>query len=168
MNESVQSIQSIDELLDEYPPKPEYLIGLLQDIQHHQGYISYEAMELASEHTKVPLTQAYSVATFYQSFRLDPPGDNEIKICMGTACHLNGSQRLVEGISRELQIEPGETTEDMQFTLNTVNCLGACALAPVAIVNNEYHAGATMGKLKKEINTIIQSSAEEVKGEAHA
>jgi NADH-quinone oxidoreductase subunit E len=162
------SPQHIDDILDQYPSKPEHLIGLLQDIQEHQGYISSDAMLLASEHTKVPLTQAYSVATFYQSFRLDPPGENEIKVCLGTACHLNGGQRLVEGLSRNLQIEPGETTDDMMITLSTVNCVGACAIAPVAMVNEEYHAGATLGKLEKEIKKITQSSVEAIEGEGHA
>ena len=147
-------VQHIDELMDQYPPKPEYLIGLLQDIQNKQGYISYDAMQLASEHTKVPLTQAYSVATFYQSFRLEPPGEHEIKVCLGTACHLNGGQQLVEGLSRKLRIEPGETSKDMMYTLNTVNCVGACAIAPVAVVDEKYHPGATMQKLEKEMEKL--------------
>lgn len=162
------SAQHIDELMDNYPPKPEYLISLLQDIQEQHGHISYDAMLLASEHTKVPLTQAYSVATFYQSFRLDPSGENEIKVCLGTACHLNGGQRLVDGLSRKLGIEPGETTQDMMITLSTVNCVGACAIAPVAIVNDKYHAGATLGKLEKEVKKIMQPSVETVKGEGNA
>ncbi len=164
----INQVQHIDEIMDRYPPKPESLIGLLQDIQEHQGHLSYDSMQLASEHTKVPLTQAYSVATFYQSFRLDPPGENEIKVCLGTACHLNGGQRLVDGLSRKLQIEPGKTTDDMMITLSTVNCVGACAIAPVAIVNEEYHAGATLGKLEREIKKITQSSVEAVEGEGYA
>ena len=160
-----ESIQHIDELMDQYPPKPEYLIGLLQDIQDHQGHISYAAMLLASEHTKVPLIQAYSVATFYQSFRLDPPGEHEIKVCLRTACHLNGGQQLVEGLSRKLQVESGETTEDMMFTLSTVNCVGACAIAPVAVIDEKYHAGASLPKLEKEINKITESSPYKTKGE---
>lgn len=163
-----ESIQHIDELLDNYPPKPEYLIGLLQDIQERQGHISYDDMLQASEHTNVPLTQAYSVATFYQSFRLDPPGEHEVKVCLGTACHLKGGQQLVEGLSRKLQVEPGETTDDMIFTLSTVNCVGACAIAPVAIVDEEYHAGATIQKMEKEIDKISDPSSDKVKGEPNA
>ncbi|MCP3941641.1 MAG: NAD(P)H-dependent oxidoreductase subunit E [Desulfobacteraceae bacterium] len=162
------SDQHIDELMDQYPPKPEYLIGLLQDIQDQQGYISYGAMLLASEHTKVPLSQAYSVATFYQSFRLDPPGEHEIKVCLGTACHLNGGQQLVDGLSRKLQIEPGETTDDMMFTLSTVNCVGACAIAPVAVVDENYHAGATMQKLEREMRKVIDLSSDKIMGEPNA
>lgn len=161
-------IQHIDELMDQYPPKPEYLIGLLQDIQDRQGHISYGDMLLASEHTNVPLTQAYSVATFYQSFRLDPPGEHEIKVCLGTACHLNGGQQLVDGLSRKLNIEPGETTDDMMFTLSTVNCVGACAIAPVAVVDEKYHPGATMRKLEKEMKKITEPSLETIDGEPDA
>jgi NADH-quinone oxidoreductase subunit E len=164
----MDTIQHIDELMDQYPPKPEYLIGLLQDIQKHQGYISSDAMQLASEHTKVPLTQAYSVATFYQSFRLDPPGEHEIKVCLGTACHLNGGQQLIDSLSRKLKIEPGETTDDMMFTLSTVNCVGACAIAPVAVVDEKYHPGATMRKLEKEIKKIAAPSLETINGESNA
>ncbi len=159
------SMQPIDELLDKYPAKPEYLIGLLQDIQAQQGYISYDAMRLASEHTRVPLTRAYSVATFYQSFRLDPPGEHEIKVCLGTACHLKGGQQLVEGVARKLGVEPGETTGDMMFTLSTVNCVGACAIAPVAIVDDEYHPKSTIQKVEKEINKILDPSADSEKGD---
>lgn len=146
--------QHIDDIMDRYPSKPEYLIGLLQDIQEHQGYISREAMVLASEHTQVPLTQAYSVATFYQSFRLEPPGEHEIKVCLGTACHLKGGQALVDGLSRSLKVAPGETTDDLLFTLSTVNCVGACAIAPVALVDDDYHAGTTIQKFEKELDKI--------------
>ncbi|MCG8566394.1 MAG: NAD(P)H-dependent oxidoreductase subunit E [Desulfobacterales bacterium] len=151
--------QHIDEIMDRYPSKPEYLIGLLQDIQEQQGYISREAMASASEHTRVPLTQAYSVATFYQSFRLEPPGEHEIKVCLGTACHLKGGQDLVDGLSRDLKVAPGETTDDMMFTLSTVNCVGACAIAPVAIVDEEYHASATIKTFEKEIKKITDPSS---------
>ncbi|MFH1152424.1 MAG: NAD(P)H-dependent oxidoreductase subunit E [Pseudomonadota bacterium] len=158
----------INEIMDKYPPKPEYLIALLQNIQDKYGYISYDSMQLASEHTKVPLTQAYSVSTFYQSFRLDPCGEHEIKVCLGTACHLKGSQRLVEDLERKLHIKSGETTEDMKFTLSTVNCVGACALAPVAVVDDNYQPNATSKKLDKQLKKIDQASAEEMEGMGNA
>ncbi len=158
----------IDEMLDEYPARPEYLIVLLQEIQTKYGYISYDAMRLASEHTNVPLTQAYSVATFYQSFRLDPPGEHEVKVCLGTACHLKGGQRLVEELERKLKIESGGTTEDMQFTMNTVNCLGACAMAPVAVVDDSYQANATVKKLEKQLKNLTGPSIETMEGLGNA
>lgn len=148
-----QNVQ-IDEIIERYPDKPEYLIFLLQDIQASYGYISPEAMQLACDRIGVPLTQGYSVATFYQSFRLDPSGEHEIRVCLGTACHLKGGQRLVEDLQRRLNVQAGGTTEDMRFTLSTVNCVGACALAPVVVVNDEYQPNATSKKLEKYLKTL--------------
>jgi NADH-quinone oxidoreductase subunit E len=144
----------IEEIIEQYPSRPDYLISILQDIQSRYGYISSDFMRLASDHAQVPLTQAYSVATFYQSFRLDPCGEHEIRVCLGTACHLKGGQRLVEELERKLSIEAGETTEDMRFTLNTVNCVGACALAPVVVIDDDYHANATSRKIDKELKAL--------------
>ena len=144
----------IDEIIERYPGKPEYLIFLLQDIQAAFNYISSEALSLVCDHTGVPLSRAYAVATFYQSFSLEPKGEHEIKVCQGTACHLKGSPRLVEDLERRLGISPGQTTEDLQFTLETVNCLGCCALSPVVVVDGEYHSQATARKLDKILKTI--------------
>jgi len=155
----------IDDIIERYPDKPEYLIFLLQDIQSSYGFISPEAMQLACDRTGVPLTQGYSVATFYQSFRLDPSGEHEIRVCLGTACHLKGGQRLVEDLERRLNVKAGETTADMRYTLSTVNCVGACALAPVVVVDNEYHPNATARKLEKHMKTLdhdIESQSKEV------
>jgi NADH-quinone oxidoreductase subunit E len=146
----------MEDILDRYPAKPEYLIFLLQDIQEDCGYISSESMQLVSDHTGVPVTQAYSVATFYQSFRLEPVGDHEVKVCLGTACHLKGGQRIVDELERQLLIKAGETTEDMSFTLDTVNCLGACAMAPVMVVDDEFESKITAGKIKKMLKKIKQ------------
>jgi len=158
----------MDEVIDQYPAKPEYLIVLLQDIQKKYGFISSDAMRLASEHTNVPLTQAYSVATFYQSFRLDPLGEHEIKVCLGTACHLKGGQRLVEEFERKLKVESGGTTEDMRFTLSTVNCVGACALAPVVSIDDKYHPNATSKKMDKQLKNLMDPSIEEMEGMGNA
>ena len=143
-----QSID-IDNILEQYPGEPRYLISLLQDVQANYHYISEENMNLVCDHAGVPLTQAWSVATFYKAFSLEPKGEHEIKVCMGTACHLKGGQRLVDNLSRKLDIAPGETTEDLKVSLETVNCLGACALAPVAVADDKYHAKVTSNKLNK-------------------
>lgn len=148
----------IDEIIDRYPDKPEFLIFLLQDIQTRYGYISPEAMQLACDRAGVPLTQGYSVATFYQSFRLDPVGEHEIRVCLGTACHLKGGQRLVEDLERRLDVKAGGTTSDLRYTLNTVNCVGACALAPVTIIDEEYMPNMTAKKLEKHIKILDQQS----------
>lgn len=147
----------IDEILERYPSKPEYLIFLLQDIQSDCGYISAKSMELVSEHTGVPVTQAYSVATFYQSFRLEPQGEHELRVCLGTACHLKGGQRIVEQLERQLNVTAGDTTEDMKYTLDTVNCVGACALAPVMVVDDEYESNITAGKIRKILKELKEN-----------
>ncbi len=144
----------IEDILERYPAKPEYLIFLLQDIQADCGYLSSESMQLVSDHTGVPITQAYSVATFYQSFRLEPVGEHEVKVCLGTACHLKGGQRIVDELERQLGISAGETSEDMMFTLDTVNCVGACALAPVLVVDDEYESNISAGQVKKILKKI--------------
>jgi len=146
--------EALDDIMERYPAQTEYLIFMLQDIQATYGYISKESMQMACDRTDVPLTQGYSVATFYQSFRLDPTGEHEIRVCSGTACHLKGSQRMVEELSRRLDVAPGETTEDMRYTLNTVNCVGACALATVVVVDEEYQSNMTAKKLEKQLKAL--------------
>lgn len=145
---------TIDEILDRYPAEPHFLISLLQDVQSEHGFISPTAMGLICDHLGVPMTQAWSVATFYKSFSLEPRGEHEIKVCLGTACHLKGGTRLVEGLERELGVNPGQTTEDLRYSLDTVNCLGACALAPVAVIDDEYMAEATTNKLSRKIKKL--------------
>jgi NADH-quinone oxidoreductase subunit E len=144
----------IEAILDKYPSEPRYLISILQDVQASYQYISEENMGLVCDHVGVPLTQAWSVATFYKAFSLKPRGEHGIRVCQGTACHLKGANRLVENLARELQVQPGDTTEDMKFTLETVNCLGACALAPVAVVDDKYYARVTAQKLDKALKKI--------------
>lgn len=144
----------IDDIIERYPGRPDSLIFLLQEIQAAYNYISPEAMTLVCDHTGMPLTQAYAVATFYKSFSLEPKGEHEIRVCQGTACHLKGSLRLVENLSRELKVKPGSTTKDLKFTLETVNCLGACALAPVAVIDDKYYAKVTARKLDSALKKI--------------
>jgi NADH-quinone oxidoreductase subunit E len=158
----------VDEIIERYPDRPEYLIFLLQDIQSTYGYISAETMQRACDWANVPLTQGYSVATFYRSFRLDPSGEHDIRVCLGTACHLKGGQRIVEELERRLNVEAGETTADMRFTLNTVNCVGACALSPVVIIDDEYHPHATVKTLETRLKSIDQEAAGPRKEGGHA
>jgi NADH-quinone oxidoreductase subunit E len=102
----------------------------------------------------VPLSRAWSVATFYKSFSLEPRGEHEIKVCLGTACHLKGGPRILAALERDLSIRRGQTTEDLRFTLETVNCLGACALAPVLVVGEDYHPNVTVRKVNKLIKQL--------------
>jgi NADH-quinone oxidoreductase subunit E len=140
---------SIDDIIERYPGKPESLIFLLQDIQSAYNYISPVAMNLVCDHVGVPLTQAYAVATFYKSFSLEPKGEHEIRVCLGTACHLKGGERIAEGLERDLDVPRGRTTKDQRFTLETVNCLGACAMAPVVMIDEDYIGGATQGAVRR-------------------
>jgi NADH-quinone oxidoreductase subunit E len=154
MKDVKQEAKDIDTILENYPGEPRYLIALLQDVQAEYNYISEENMTLICDHVGVPITQAWAVATFYQSFSLEPRGEHEIKVCLGTACHLKGGQRLVDNLSRDMGVEAGKTTPDLKFTLDTVHCLGACALAPVAVVDEEYYAKVTSRKLNKVIKKL--------------
>jgi len=116
----------------------ESLISVLEAIQARYRYLPREAMVLTSEKLGVPSSQTYSVATFYHAFSLKPRGKYVVRVCLGTACHVRGSRRVLEKVSSLLRIKPGETTPDRLFTLETVNCLGACALGPIMVVENEY------------------------------
>jgi NADH:ubiquinone oxidoreductase subunit E len=144
--------KDIEEIMETHPPNPEHLIAVLQDVQAEYHYISGDNLTLICDYVGVPLTRAWAVATFFKAFSLQPRGEHEIKVCTGTACHLKGSEHLVENLSRVLGIKPGETTTDLNFSLDTVNCLGACALAPVAVVDEIYYPELT----SKRLNRIIR------------
>lgn len=144
----------IDEIIERYPGKPEYLIFLLQDIQEAFNYISAEAMSLVCDHTGVPLSRANAVATFYQSFSLEPKGEHEVLVCTGTACHLKGAPRLVEHLERRLNIKVGQTTPDQKITLDVVSCPGCCSLGPVVMSDERYTGWANAVKLDNIIKDL--------------
>jgi len=146
--------QDIEIILEQYPRHPQHLINLLQDVQAEYSYISPEHLTLICDHVGVPVTQAWSVATFFRSFSLEPRGEHEIKVCLGTVCHLKGGERLVEGCERDLGVKRGGSTEDLRFSLDTVNCLGACALAPVVVVDDQYLPNTTHPRLSKLIKKL--------------
>jgi len=125
------------------------LIPLLQAVQAECEYLPPEALRTVAETVGVPLSQVYSVATFYHSFRLKPKGKHTCLVCLGTACHVRGGERVAEEFSRQLGLRPGETTEDGEVTLETAACLGACALAPLVMVDGEYHARMTPQRVKR-------------------
>ena len=129
---------NIDSILEKYPGDPQYLISLLQEVQARYGYISEEHISLIGDHVGVPVTRAWSVATFYKSFSLEPMGEHQIRVCCGTACHLKGAENIAEDLEKQLCVERGHTTGDRRFTLETINCPGACAVAPVVMVDDEY------------------------------
>ena len=145
---------TIEVILEKYPRHPQHLIGLMQDVQVAFNYISSENLNLICDYVGVPITQAWSIATFYKSFSLEPKGEHEIKVCLGTTCHLKGAERLIEGCERDLHVERGQTTGDQRFTLDTVKCVGACAEAPVVMVDNNYLGQATLISLKDQLKKL--------------
>ena len=141
------NIEKIDEILHAYPAEPHYSLAIMQDLQHEFQYIPREGLEALAGYLDMPLSSLYSMATFYKALSLKPKGRHIIKLCDGTACHIRGSMTLVEGVTRVLGISDGETTEDGLFSLELVNCLGSCALAPVMVVDDTYYGKMTMEKL---------------------
>ncbi|MCJ7604461.1 MAG: NADH-quinone oxidoreductase subunit NuoE [Dehalococcoidales bacterium] len=119
------------------------LVDILQDVQTGIGYLPKEALAATAEGLDVPLSRVYSVATFFKAFSLTPRGRNLINVCMGTACHVRGTDKVLASIENELGITTGETTGDLKFTLETVNCVGACALGPIVVVGEDYHGEMT-------------------------
>jgi len=128
------------------------LVGKLQDIQEEFGYLKREKLEEIARELKIPLARIFSLSTFYRSFSLTPPAEHSITVCTGTACFVKGAGHIVESITRGLGINPGETTSDNKFKLETVNCLGACALAPLVTIDGDYHGNMTPQKIIKVIN----------------
>jgi NADH:ubiquinone oxidoreductase subunit E len=139
-------------ILERYPEKDRTgLIHALQDVQSEYGYVPCEAVEEVCRHLDVPIARAFSVATFYKAFSLEPKGDTIIRICTGTACHIRGAKTLVDEVCTALDVEPGRTTKDLKYTVETVNCVGACAMAPVVSIDGKYHGGVKPGFLKKTV-----------------
>jgi len=149
MNDNLSEIESI---ISKYKGKKEFLIAILQEIQEKYNYLPKDALIYVSEKLSVPLIQVYSVATFYKTFSLKPKGKHIIRVCLGTACHVRGAPRIVDEIKRKLNIDVGETTSDKLFTLETVRCLGACALGPIVVIDDEYYGQVN----PKKIDMILQ------------
>jgi NADH-quinone oxidoreductase subunit E len=141
--------QRLDDILSHYECEPRDLIPIMQDIQDSYSYLPKDELQEVAQRLKVPLTQIFSVATFFKMFSLVPKGRHQIKVCLGTTCHLRGGGRLVESLSHRLGVEPGYTTKDMQFSLETVGCLGSCAQAPVMMVDDKYFGRSSVDKVPK-------------------
>lgn len=155
----------IDEIVVRYDSDPGMLIPMMQDLQSNCGYLSAENLRRLSSRLDIPLTRTYGVATFYTSFRLAPKGQHEVTLCMGTVCHLKGAPRISQAICEEFGVEPGGTTADRLFSLQAVNCVGACALAPVMIIDGKYYDGVTP---ESALETIRGLSADETSEEEEA
>ncbi len=137
-------VTKIHRIVEHHGGKREHMIAILLDCQEQFSYLPREVLEEVSIELGTPLTSVLSIATFFRAFSLKPVGKHQIHVCMGTACNIQGGPRLVEALERELKIKKGDTTPDMQFSLDTVNCVGCCGLAPVITVGQDVH-----GKLKQ-------------------
>lgn len=146
--ETKQLKQKVESILDNYQRDKGMLVSILQDVQAEYNYLPEEALVEVSRALGAPLSQVYSVATFFKAFSLEPRGRYLINVCLGTACHVRGAVKVLEAIERELDIKTGETTKDLKFTLERVNCVGCCALGPVVVINGEYHGQMKTDKVK--------------------
>jgi NADH-quinone oxidoreductase subunit E len=137
----------IKSCLTKYNFEKKALISILQDIQEEYNYLPQEALNIVSKTLGIPLIDIVGVATFYRAFSLEPRGEHLVTVCMGTACHVRGGPNILEEFERKLNIKAGETTEDGQFSLETVACLGCCAIGPVVIVDGNYYAQTSIRKV---------------------
>ncbi len=156
----------VDEIVKRYDGRKEAIIAILQDVQAHFRWLSGEVMSLISKKLKIPISSLYSIATFYKSFYLKPRGIHTVTVCMGTACHVRGGGKIVDTLSERLKIKPGETTPNGKFTLETVNCVGCCAIGPIVILDGVYYGKVTptMGaslleSIEKEKKNVSEESA---------
>lgn len=154
------SSSALDTILENRRSQPQQLIEVLQDVQETFGYIPKETMESVSEELGVPLIEVVRVAHFYRAFSLKPRGKHVMTMCTGTACHVRGSHLILEEALNELDIDVGQTTSDGLFTVESVNCLGACALGPVVVMDDSYYDHMTPRKLKELIESVREAEKE--------
>jgi len=148
----------IKSIIAKYGADRGFLVPILQDVQREFNYLPEEALLLVSGLLGVPISQIYEVATFYKAFSLVPRGRHQLSLCLGTACHVRGAPLISSHLERALGIQSGQTSADLEFTFETVNCLGACALGPVLVVDEEYHGQVTIAKT----NAILKNLGKKV------
>jgi NADH:ubiquinone oxidoreductase subunit E len=151
VKEQAEWIEKTDEIVERNKLEPSALIAILQDAQHDFGYLPLPALSRIAERLDVPMSRVYSVATFYKAFKLKPAGKHIVKVCLGTACHIKGGPELMRALESELGVPPEEVTEDGKFSYEPVRCVGCCGLAPVIMIDENFH-----GKLEgKDIKKIL-------------
>jgi NADH-quinone oxidoreductase subunit E len=151
----------LEQIFSKYPVERTSLVMILQDVQSEFGYLPTDALNEVSVRLQIPAAQVYSVATFYNVLSLVPRGRNLVRVCMGTACHVRQAPLILEAVKRELNIEPGSTTENREFTFQSVGCVGACALGPVVEVNDMHHGYMNVNKMNKLLKKLEQSTKDE-------
>ncbi len=150
------SLQRVNEIIDNYDADRISTLAILQDLQSEYNYLPREALVQTADRLHVPLGEIYRMATFFRAFSLEPRGDHTIKVCLGTACHVRGAPLILEQMERELGISAGETTPDGRFSLEVVMCVGACALGPVVLVDEDAHGEMTPEKVRQLVARMKQ------------
>ena len=150
----------MQEILNQYKQDKDNLIQMLNEIQEHYGYIPIEVQKELSEFLSIPMAEIYGVVTFYSRFSLKPKGKYNISVCLGTACFVKGSQKIMDRLLERLKIQAGETTQDGLFSIEETRCVGACGLAPVFTVNGEVYGKATVQKLDQVLDELMRQEGE--------
>ncbi len=146
----------MNKLFEIYLPEKDNLIQILNEVQEEYGYVPEIAQKKISEYLKISMAEIYGVITFYSRFSLEPKGKYTISVCLGTACFVKGSQKILDRLQERLKIEPGQTTEDGMFSIDKTRCVGACGLAPVFTVNGEVYGKATVKELDEVLDKLLQ------------
>ncbi len=155
------SVERVHEIIDAYDADRTASLAVLQDIQREYNYLPREALELTAERLGMPLGEVYSMATFFKAFSLKPKGEYICKVCLGTACHVRGGPLVLDTLERELKLKAGDTTADGKFSLEAVRCVGACALGPIILVNENPHGYMTADKATKLIARMATGDVEQ-------
>jgi len=151
----------LNEILDRHDRQPSNLLAILMDIQAEENYLPKEVLQQVSRELDVPMAKIYSLATFFASFSLEPRGRHICTVCMGTACHVRGAPRLADQVERDFDIGAGQTTDDRFLTLETVNCVGACALGPLMMIDGEYHGNMDPAAVEKVLRKLKKQDAKQ-------
>jgi NADH-quinone oxidoreductase subunit E len=144
----------IDAIIKQYGSKESSILGILQDIQAKEKYLPKEALEYVSEKMHIPMTSIFRLATFYNALSIKPRGRHKIDVCLGTACHVRGGNKILDTLERALKISVGETTKDKKFTLESVRCVGCCSLGPVAVMDGEVFGRLTQERIPKLLKDV--------------
>lgn len=154
-----EDLSLLNSIVQERGARPASILQILLDINHHYHYLPRETLEWLADQVRMPISQIFSVATFFKVFSLTPRGRTLVHVCTGTACHVKGAPRLIERLEKELNLRPGETTADLALTLETVNCVGACASAPIVRVNEDTYSEMTASKASAMIKELLKKEA---------
>jgi NADH:ubiquinone oxidoreductase subunit E len=153
-------MSNLEAILENRGAEPFAIMEVLHDVQGSYGYLPEEVLRQVSASFDVPLIEMFRLANFYKAFSLKPRGRHLLTVCAGTACHVRGAPRLLDEVTAQLEVRPGDTTEDRAFTLETVNCLGACALGPVVVIDGTYHDHMTPAKLRALLGDVRAADSE--------